>query len=97
MLNNVCLLRRLDGINHLVNKSYRDERGWSKDMVGGDGTVVIKLGDGTELSAHGGESHGPFSIEMRKQGGEPSTVFSLDIGSGLVSRSEYQHAFHGPE
>lgn len=91
--------RRLGGIEHILdNDYYRDRRGWSKDPLSPGQTAVIKLGDGTQLSAYDPAGSGSFSIEMRRQGSEPVTVFSLDTGgSGLVSRSTYQHAFHGPE
>ncbi len=90
-------LHRLDGINHLDNSYYRDRRGWSKVTVWPGQSVAINLGDDTELSAYDPNRLGSFSIEMRKHGGEPVTVFSLDASSGLVSKSEYQHTFRGSE
>lgn len=92
--------RGLGGIEHLYhlnNRAYRDESGWSKAAVAPEQNVVINLSDGTELSAYGGARRVPLSIEMRRQGGEPSTVFSVDTGAGRVSRSGYQHAFRDPE
>jgi len=92
--------RRLGGIEHfyhLDNRAYRDENGWSKAGVASELTVVIKLDDGTEVSAYGGQTPGAFSIEMRRQSGESNTIFRLENSSGLVSRSGYQHAFRDPE
>jgi hypothetical protein len=90
--------RRLGGIEHLWhldNSYYRDRGGWSKDPLSPGQTAVVNLGDDTELAAYGPEGRGSFLIEMRKKGSEPITVFSLDVGSGLVSSSEYQHTFQG--
>jgi hypothetical protein len=90
-------LHRLDGINHLDNDYYRDRRGWSKASVSPGQTSVITLGDGTELSAYDAEWHYPFLIERQKRGREPTTVFSLDIDSGFISRSGYKNAFRGSQ
>jgi len=92
--------RGLGGIEHLWhlnNRAYRDEGGWWNAGVAPDQTVVISLEDGTEISAYGGGRRVPLSIQMRKQGGEPSTVFSVDTGAGLVGGSNYQHAFRSPQ
>ena len=91
--------QRLGGIDHLYNlnnRAYRNEGGWSKAVVVPEQTVLISLGDGTELSAYGGAGRVPLSIEMHRQGAEPSTVFSVETGAGRVSRSDYQHAFRDP-
>jgi hypothetical protein len=84
---------RLDGISHLGADLNADESGWSRGMVMPGRSVAISLDDNSEISAYGEESIGLFSIEMRKQGSEPSSIFSLATRSGLVSRGEYKHAF----
>lgn len=92
--------RGLGGIEHLYNlnnRAYRDEDGWSKAAVVPEQTLVVNLGDGTKLSVYGGTRRVPLSIVMRRQGGEPGTVFSVDTGAGRVSRSAYQQAFRDPE
>jgi hypothetical protein len=87
--------RKLDGIGGLNNAFYDDRNGWSKHGLGGAGSLEVKLGDETELLVYGGGESGrdPISIDMRKQGGEPRTIFELDQSVGLVSRSEYRKAF----
>lgn len=61
-------------------------------------TPAINVGDEFELRVVSGDSmgDGSISVEMRKQGGEPKTMFSVDSTAGRVSRSAYWHAFHDP-
>jgi hypothetical protein len=89
-------LRRLDGFNHLRNGAYRDASGWSADGVWAGYSPTIRVGDEFELLVHGGGSpgYGPISVEMRKQGGESSTMFTINGSAGRVSSSDYWHTFH---
>lgn len=84
--------RRLDGINHLTNNGFKSENGWSKDGVSGQ-IYTIKVGDEIELIVDATEGHGAISIDLRKRGGGQTRVFSLDVGAGRVSGSEYRNAF----
>jgi len=89
-------LRRLDGINHLNNRFYRDENGWSKDMVTDGHDSTIKVGDKFELLAGGPrapDGQGAISVDMRSPGHEPTMVFNLDLRVGMISRGEYRRTF----
>jgi len=89
-------LRELDGINHLNNRFYRNENGWSKDMVTDGRDSTIKVGDKFELLAGGpraSDGQGAISVDMRSPGHEPTMVFNLDIRVGMASRSEYRRTF----
>ena len=71
--------------------------GWSKDGVWAGHAPTIRVGDEFELRVlkRGGSlGYGTIAIEMRKQRGEPRTMFTIDGSAGRVSRSDYWHAFH---
>ena len=87
---------RLDGINHLTNRAFTNEAGWSKDVVWARYAPAIRVGDEFELlvGSGGSSGYGPISVEMRKQGGETRTMFTIDGGAGRVSGSDYWHTFH---
>ena len=85
-------LQGLDGINHLTNNVFKNKNGWSEDSVTGR-NYTIKVGDQFELLVDGSEKYGAISIDMRKQGREPTPVFNLDIRVGLATRSEYRRTF----
>ncbi|MEQ1886985.1 MAG: hypothetical protein ABL967_18125 [Bryobacteraceae bacterium] len=74
---------------------YRDQNGWSKYPVTEGSTTVASLHDGIELQAYGGRMSGrePLSIQMRKQGGQPTTLLKLDLRVGLASKAEYKNTF----
>lgn len=90
---------RLDGLNHLTNGAYRNKGGWSKDGVWAGYAPAITVGDEFQLvvGSEGSFGSGPIAVEMRKQGGEPRTMFTIDSSAGLVSANAYWHAFHDRE
>jgi hypothetical protein len=82
--------QRLDGLNHLKGPvAYRNEAGWSADGVWAGYSPAINVGHEFELRVVSGVSmgDGSISVEMRKQCGEPKTMFSIDSAAGRVSRN----------
>ncbi len=86
-------LKKLGGLSSLDNQSYVDKNGWSKSGVWNGHIGWMKMGNGVELLAGGTSPRDSLTIEMRKPGREPTTIFSLSVSAGLVSGSEYRRAF----
>ncbi len=86
--------QRIDPFKDLKSGYFKNQNGWSNDMVW-VANLSIKLDEKVELLLDGGSDGGrePISIQMSKQDQEPVRIFNLDRSSKLVSRSEYRRAF----
>ncbi len=98
--------RRLDGIGHLTNRDIAHvDNGWSKRSVqvgpgDSDDAFTIEVGNDFRLSPSdlGGKNGDRIlSINLLRPGHGPEKIWDVDLRSGRISRTEYQHVFQAPE
>lgn len=97
--------QRLNGIRRLSTPDFdNDENGWSRREFGAgarDRRFTIDVGDGSRLSVNNvgvpGTRNGTVSIDLIRPLLTPEKIGEFKARFGPVNRTEYQHAFQGPE